>query len=122
MQKLPEDCDLSFLQGVPLDTIDFGLENIHFWFHNGAKLTVSYRMHLRLIVSGEEYSWRSGMMVDPESSGLLKLIQKTVDHIDVHNQEDIDLKFSNGASLLVLGTDKRFECYSINYNDISLSV
>lgn len=121
MNKLPKDCDLSFLQGVPLDTIDFGTHNIHFYFHNGARLTVEYRLHLRAM-NGEEHSWRSGMLVDPESCGLLKLLQHKVGRIDVHHDEDLDLRFDNGADLLIVGTDKRYPCYSITYGDTQIVV
>lgn len=121
MHKLPADCDLSFLKSVPLDTIDFGIDDIHFWFHNGAKLTVEYRMHLREL-NGQEVSWRTGMLIDPESSGLLRLLQHTVHSIDIHHEEDLDLKFSSGANLLVVGTDKRYTCYRITYGDTKIIV
>ncbi|MFN8658391.1 MAG: DUF6188 family protein [Candidatus Obscuribacterales bacterium] len=121
MHKLPKDCDLSFLEDVPLDTIDFGVNDIHFWFHNGAKLTVEYRFHLRQM-HGEETSWRSGMLIDPESSGLLRLIQQKINRIDVHHDQDLDLRFGNGAGLLVVGTDNKYECYRITYGDTQIVV
>ncbi len=108
MNGLPEQIDLSFLEGRELIQVCVGMFQVIFGFDDQVSISVEgcYSVHSE---AGES-TWKSG---EKPRSDVLNLLGANVAHVRGEADGTLTLTFSEDLSLVIFDSSKEYESYQI---------
>ena len=110
MYKLSNKTDVDFLRQQQLQTICFAEYSLYLHFDDEIVITVEGQFqHKAGRGKKQNYSFPI------ETSCLMRLLGTSVRRIEIKNEEDLLLEFSNGDLLLLEGQNGPYEAYQIRH-------
>jgi len=118
MHGVPENLDLSPLQGTTLTEIGIGQYQITFNFDSTSSVAVEGGWELvdsdgRVIDCSQEHESRSAYKVHV-------CIGREVSNVVVNHPESVEFTFDNGYTLRVFDDSTQYECFHIEPGDIHI--
>lgn len=110
MYKLSHQVELDFLQHKQLQMLCFGEYSLYLHFDDEIIITVEGRFQHK---TGKAKNRIYSFPID--TSCLMRLLGAFVQRIEVENEEDLRLDFSNGDSLILEGQNGPYEAYQIRH-------
>jgi len=114
MYGLPNDVDLSFLNGMELIQICVGQYQVqlHFFGGKGATISIEHRMTHR--VKKKVTVWEEGKTPSAASS-LLLLLGTSIVGVKTKEDGTLRLQFSNKDEVVIFDDSPGYEAYTINH-------
>lgn len=110
MYKLSNKSDVDFLRQKQLRTICFAEYSLYLHFDDEVVITVEGQFQHR---AGRAKKQNYSFPID--TSCLMRLLGTSVQRVEVKNEEDLLLEFSNGDLLLLEGQNGPYEAYQIRH-------
>ena len=114
MYGFPIDLDPGVFVGRTLEQFTMSVNTVFFWFDVDLTITVTGRYEYRtstgeiITASAEEL---------PETTGLPRLVGKTVTAARASSDGTLSLEFESSAGLDIVEDTPQYECYIIKYRD-----
>jgi len=109
MNTFDQNIDLSFLMGREVVQIAIGIYQVIFAFDED--VTISVEEHFRYACQTATSDWRPG--ANHAAAATVDLLGTTVKSVSRSEENTLDLRFSNGASLTIISENKGPESYQI---------
>jgi hypothetical protein len=111
MYGLPNDIDLSFLNGRLVEQIAIGVYQIIFGFDEDVRISVYFQFSYLDGLS--ESVWRPELGFAPIAAHAVALLGATVETFEAQEDGTLTLNFSNGHRLVIPDSSKEYESYDI---------
>ena len=110
MYKLSHQTDLDFLQQKQLQMLCFAEYSLYLHFESDITITIEGRIKHKVgKAKNQTYSFPI------HTSCLMRLLGTSVQRIEVKNDENLLLEFSNGDLLVLEGQNGPYEAYQIRH-------